>query len=76
MLDEIQEAKLNPYDSRDAKIAEFKMKKAIGDQLDMLKNYQDEETKREYYMAFIRRSVLVCFEQLRMVDMELDILKH
>jgi hypothetical protein len=48
----------------------------IGQQMDLLKNYQDEDTKREFYMLMINRSVLISFEQLRMVDMELDILKH
>jgi len=53
---------LNPFDSRESKIAEFKMKQTIGAQMDMLKDYKDEEMKRDYYMAFIKRSVLISFE--------------
>ena len=52
------------------------MKKQIEQQMDLLKNYQDEETKREFYMAMIRQSILVSFESLRTIEMELEILKH
>lgn len=76
LLKEIVASKQNPYQDRESKIAEFKMKKAIATQLDTLKNYEDEDTKREFYMAQIRHSVLNSFEQLRLVDMELDLLKH
>jgi len=44
--------------------------------MDMLKNYQDEEMKRDFYMAQIRKSILSSFESLRLVEMELEILKH
>ena len=34
------------YEDRDAKIAEFKLKKLIEKQLDDLRDYRDEEMKR------------------------------
>ena len=42
----------------------------------MLKNYEDEETKRKFFMAQIRYSIMHTFEQLKMVEMELQILAH
>ena len=76
LMKEIMAEKPNVYDDREAKIADFKMKKAISEQLDMLKNYQDEETKRNFYMVQIKRSIFSSLEQLRLIEMELDILKH
>jgi hypothetical protein len=43
--------KPNPYEDRETKVAEFKMKKAIQSAMDTLKSYHDDETKREWYMA-------------------------
>mmetsp|Transcript_18477 Transcript_18477/g.31624 ORF Transcript_18477/g.31624 Transcript_18477/m.31624 type:complete len:127 (-) Transcript_18477:548-928(-) len=68
--------KPNPYENREQKIAEFKMKKAIQTQLDTLNNYHDEETRREFYMAQIKLSILTSFEQLRTIEMESEMLKH
>lgn len=48
---DIQAQKPNPYEDREAKVAEFKMKKAIEQAMDTLKNYHDDETKRDWYMA-------------------------
>lgn len=61
-MNEIQATKRNPYDERDAKVAEFKLKKIIERQLDELKNYKDEEMQRSFYMAQIRQSVMMSFE--------------
>ena len=36
-------------EDRDSKIANFKMKKLIETNLDLLKDYKDEETKRKFY---------------------------
>ena len=76
MIKEIQANKPTPYEDRDQKVAEFKLKKLISQQLDDLKNYSDEEMKREFYMAQIRHSILSSFEQIRTIEMEIDILKH
>lgn len=37
-------------DTREAKIAEFKLKKQIQAEMDLVKDYKDEETKRNFYM--------------------------
>jgi hypothetical protein len=50
MLKELHSEKLNQAEDREAKIAEFKLKKLISNQLDLLKDYRDEEKKREIYM--------------------------
>ena len=42
LLKELQAQKPNAFEDRDAKIAEFKMKKLISQQLDELKDYKDE----------------------------------
>ena len=76
MRKELMQSKPNPYEDRESKIAEFKMKKSIQQQMDMLKDYKDEETKRDFYMAQIRQSVITCFEQLRLIEMEKDIHRH
>lgn len=44
--------------------------------MDQLKDYKDEEMKREFYMYQLRISVMDTFEKLRMVEMEMQILKH
>ncbi len=41
-----------------------------------LKDYQDEEMKRDFFMCQIKLSIMKTFEQLRLTDMELDMLKH
>jgi hypothetical protein len=76
MMAEIHAGRPNPYEDRESKIAEFRLKKAISQQLDDLKNYQDEEMKRAFYMAQIRHSVLACFENLRTIEMEMELLQH
>lgn len=44
--------------------------------MDELKNYKDEDMKREFYMLQIKRSIMISFEQLRLIEMELEMLKH
>lgn len=76
MQQEILAMKPSVYEDRESKIAEFRLKKLIETQLDDLKNYRDEEMKREFYMMQIRQSVMTSFEQLRLIEMEVEILKH
>lgn len=76
LLRELLSQKPNPYEDREQKIAEFKIKKSIMADLETLKTYQDEETKRKYFMAQMKHSVFSSFEQIRLIEMELDILKH
>ena len=42
LLAQLQAQKPSPFEDRDAKIAEFKMKKLISQTLDTLKDYKDE----------------------------------
>jgi len=44
--------------------------------LNMLKDYKDEQMKREFYMGQIKKSIFVTFEQLRLIEMETQMLKH
>ena len=50
LMREIQMSRPNAYEDRDAKISEFKLKKLIEKQLDELRDYRDEEMKRDFYM--------------------------
>ena len=63
-------------EDRDTKIANFKLKKTIEANLDRLKNYQDEEMKREFFLTQIKLSIMQTFEQLRLTDMEIEMLQH
>ena len=63
-------------EDRDTKIANYKMKKLIETNLDLLKNYKDEETKRKFYQEQLKLSIFQTFENLRMTEMELQIHAH
>ena len=76
ILLELQASKPSPYEDRESKIAEFKLKKLISSQLDDLKDYRDEEMQRDFYMMQMKHSIMTTFEQLRTVEMELELLQH
>lgn len=63
-------------EDRDSKIANYRLKKALEANLDRLKNYQDEEMKRDFYMTQIKFSIMQTFEQLRLSEMEIEMLQH
>ena len=44
--------------------------------LDTLKDYKDEEMKREFYIMQIKFSIMKTFEQIRLTEMELNVLAH
>ena len=44
--------------------------------MDLVKDYKDDEMKRNYYMAQINYSVITTFENLNLVNMECEIFKH
>ena len=48
-------------EDRDTKIANFRLKKALEANAECLKNYQDEEMKREFYMTQIKLSIMQTF---------------
>jgi hypothetical protein len=62
--------------NRNDKIAMFKRKKDIETQLDMLRDYKDEDKKREFYMAQLQHSVVRSFEQLALIFQEMKLLDH
>ena len=76
LIAELNAMRQSGEQNRETKIAEYKLKKIINTQMDELKNYKDDVTKREFYMLQIKRSVMISFEQLRLVEMELEMLKH
>ncbi len=63
-------------EDRDTKIANYRHKKALEANLDRLRNYENEEMKREFYLNQIRLSILNTFEQMRLTELELDIQAH
>lgn len=63
-------------EDRDTKIAQYKLKKQIEANLDSLKDYKDESMQREFYMMQVKFSILKCFEQLNMTQMEMSVLEH
>lgn len=44
--------------------------------MDLLKNYEDEERKRKFYLAQIQFSVMQTFENLSLTTMEMNVLEH
>jgi hypothetical protein len=68
IFSELQAQKPNPYEDRETKVAEYKMKKAIEQALDTLKNYHDDDTKRDWYLAQIQHSTIEAFVQLRTIE--------
>lgn len=51
LMEELRMEKPDAFTSRDQKIAEHRAKKEIETALTMLKDYKDEQMKREYYMG-------------------------
>ena len=49
-------------EDRDTKIANFKLKKQLEANLDRMRDYQDEEMKRQFFMAQIKLSIMKTFE--------------
>ena len=64
------------FEDRDTKIAQYKLKKQLEANLDALKDYKDEAMQREFYTMQIKFSIMKTFEQLKMTEMELNVLAH
>lgn len=62
--------------NRNDKIAMFKRKKEIETQLDMLRDYKDEDMKRDFFMASLNHSIVRSLEQLAIIFQELKLLEH
>lgn len=55
-------ANFDHFNNRNDKIALFKRKKEIEGQLDLLRDYKDEDMKREFYMSMLYHSILRSIE--------------
>lgn len=55
-------ANFDHFLNRNDKVAMFKRKKEIEAQLDMLRNYKDEDMKREFYMNMLNHSIFRSIE--------------
>lgn len=53
--------------NRDEKIAMYRRKKEIETQLDMLRDYKDEDMKRQFFMASLSHSIVRSLEQLALI---------
>jgi hypothetical protein len=53
-----------------------KRKKEIEAELDMLRDYKDEDMKRSFYMASLQHSIVRSFEQLTLIFQEVKLLEH
>jgi hypothetical protein len=69
-------ANFDHFMNRNDKIAMFKHKKSVEAQLDLLREYKDEDTKRNFYICQLNYSVLRSFEQLALIFQELKLLEH
>jgi hypothetical protein len=58
-------------EDRETKIANYKLKKNLENNLERLRDYTDEEKKREFYMTQIKLSVMAALDQLSLTEMEL-----
>ena len=64
------------FANRNAKIAQMKLKKDLETQLDALRDYKDEDMKRDFYMNQLKYSVIKSLEQLGLATQELKLLEH
>ncbi len=55
------------FNNRNEKIAMYKRKKEIETQMDMLRDYKDDETRRNFYMMQLNHSIVRTFEQLFLI---------
>lgn len=77
--DQIQDpmaALLGGYEDRDTKIANYKLKKMLESNLERLKDYKDEDMKREFYKNQIQLAIMGALDQISMTEMEMQVLKH
>jgi hypothetical protein len=58
------------------RIESAKAKKEMQGKLDLLKNYEDDKTKRDFYLGQLSHSVLSAIDALRMVNQEIPILEY
>ncbi|CDW90728.1 c2 domain containing protein [Stylonychia lemnae] len=69
-------ANFDHFANRNAKIAAMKRKKDLEAQLDLLKNYRDEDMKREFYMNSLKYSIVKSLDQLSLINQEVKLLEY
>lgn len=69
-------ANFDHFANRNAKIAQARRKREIETQLDMLRDYKDEDMKREFYMGMLQYSVFKSLDQLSIVNQEVKLLEY
>ena len=69
-------ALMSGFEDRDTKIANYKLKKMLEQNLERLKDYQDEEAQREFYKSQIQFAIMGALDQLVSTEMEIKILQH
>jgi hypothetical protein len=67
---------MSANDDIDTKIANYKQKKHLEANIERLRDYQDEEMKREFYITQVKLSIMAALDQLNMTEMEMNVLKH
>eukprot|EP00347_Sterkiella_histriomuscorum_P001695 403371033 len=68
-------ANFDHFANRNAKIAQMKRKKEIEAQLDMLRDYKDEDMRREFYMGMLSYSIFKSIESLGLITQEVKLLE-
>lgn len=54
----------------------MKLKKDLETQLDALRDYKDEDMKRDFYMNQLKYSVIKSLEQVALANQETKLLEH
>ena len=67
---------MSANNDRDAKIANYRLKKLLENNIERLRDYQDEEMKREFYIQQLKLAIMSTLDQLTMTEMEINVLKH
>jgi len=67
---------MSANEDRDTKIANYRLKKLLETNLERLRDYQDEEKQREFYLSQIKLGIMSALDQLGSTEMEMNVLKH
>ena len=67
---------MGAMEDRETKIANYKLKKMLESNLERLREYRDEEKKREFYKTQIQLSIMGALDQLSLTEMEIQVLAH
>ena len=67
---------MGAMEDRETKIANYKLKKLLENNLERLREYRDEDKKREFYKTQIQLSIMGAIDQLSLTEMEMQVLAH